>query len=37
MELKEAMETAGELLEKAAEQVVRSFFYSQNKIKLSTV
>lgn len=37
MELKEAMETAGELLEKAAEQVVRSFFYQRNKIKFNSV
>jgi glycerate 2-kinase len=37
MELKEAMETAEELLEKAAEQVVRSFFYQRNKIKFHTV
>ncbi|MEH7308286.1 glycerate kinase [Neobacillus drentensis] len=37
MELKEAMETAGELLEKAAEQVVRSFFHQLNKIKFPTV
>jgi glycerate kinase len=37
MELKEAMETAGELLEKSAEQVVRSFFYQRNKIKFPTV
>ncbi|WHY68106.1 glycerate kinase [Neobacillus sp. SuZ13] len=37
MELKEAMEYAGELLEKAAEQVVRSFFYQRNKIKFPIV
>ncbi|GGB42352.1 glycerate kinase [Fictibacillus barbaricus] len=37
MELKEAMETAGELLEKAAEQEVRLFFYQRNKIELPTV
>ena len=37
MELKEAMETAGDLLEKAAEQLVRSFFYQGNKMKSHTV
>ncbi|MED1472085.1 glycerate kinase [Bacillus salipaludis] len=37
MELTEAMETAGELLENAAEQVVRSFFYQQSKMKFHTV
>jgi len=37
MELKEAIETAGELLEKSAEQVVRSFFYQRNNIKFPTV
>jgi glycerate kinase len=37
MELKEAMENAGELLEKAAEQVVRSFFYQRNKNKFPTI
>ncbi|MDN3017935.1 glycerate kinase [Paenibacillus sp. BSR1-1] len=37
MELKEAMENAGELLENVAEQVVRSLFYQRNKIKFPTV
>lgn len=37
MELIEAMETACELLEKAAEQVVRSFFYQRNKLKFPSV
>ncbi|MEH7334615.1 glycerate kinase [Neobacillus drentensis] len=37
MELKEAMETAGELLENAAEQVIRSFFYQRSKIKFHTI
>jgi glycerate 2-kinase len=37
MDLKEAMENAGELLEQATEQVVRSFFYQRNKLNFPTV